>query len=72
MSQWYPIYEDASKDVQGAGFFADPGAVDPGAGNTLGSGQPGDIPNDLTTIDGETITYNYTYNTETNLVESKA
>jgi hypothetical protein len=70
MAQWYPIYDDTTKDVQGAGFFAEPGSVDPGTGKTLGSGQAGDIPNDLVEI-GDPPVYNYTYNTETNTVVHK-
>lgn len=70
MAQWRGIYDDTSKDVEGAGFFADPDSVDPGTGKSLTAGQAGDIPNDL--IDDDTGDSNYTYNTETELVEAKA
>lgn len=69
MAQWYAIYDDTSKDVEGAGFFAQPDQVDPGEGNSLSAGQPGDIPNDLLDDEGGS---NYTYNTETELVQAKA
>ena len=71
MSQWYPVYDDTTKDVEGAGFFAEPETFDPGTGKTLGSGQPGAIPEDLKDADDPTIC-NYTYNTSNNLVEAKA
>ena len=69
MAQWYGIYDDTSKDVEGAGFFAEPGSVEPGTGKSLSVGQPGDIPNDLLDSEGAS---NYTYNTETELVVAKA
>ena len=69
MAQWYGIYDDTSKDVEGAGFFAQPDQVDPGTGKSLSAGQAGDIPNDLIAEDGSS---NYTYNTETEAVEAKA
>ena len=69
MSQWYAIYDTASKDVVGAGFFAEPEQVDPGTGNSLSAGQDGSIPNPLMTDAGEAL---YVYNTETHLVEPKA
>lgn len=72
MSQWFPTYDDTSKDVNGSGFLADPGSFDAGTGNTLGSGQDGNPPEDLTSIVDDAIVYNYTYNTTSNLVEAKA
>jgi hypothetical protein len=71
MAQWYGIYDDTSKDVEGAGFFTDPDTVSAGldAGKSLTVGQAGDIPNDLIAEDG---TKNYTYNTGNNTVEAKA
>ena len=69
MASWYGIYEDSSKDVKGAGFFAQPDQVVPGTGNSLSAGQAGDIPNDLIAENGDS---NYVYNTETDLVEAKA
>ena len=71
MAQWYGVYDDASKAVEGAGFFADPDAVaaDLESGKSLTAGQSGDIPNDLIADDG---TKNYTYNTTTDQVEAKA
>lgn len=72
MAQWYPIYDDTTKDVEGAGFFAEPESIEPGAGKSLGEGQPGDIPNDLVDMSGESAVYNYTYNEGNNQVEPKA
>jgi len=69
MAQWYGIYDDSSKDVEGAGFFAQPDQVDPGTGKSLTVGQAGDIPNDLIAENGDA---NYTYNTTSELVEAKS
>ena len=69
MAQWYGIYDDASKDVEGAGFFAQPDQVDPGTGKSLTVGQAGDIPQPLLNESDEAL---YTYNTGTELVEAKA
>lgn len=69
MAQWSPIYDDTSKDVEGAAFFVDPDSYDPGTGKTVGAGQDGDIP-ELSTDGGST--YDYEYNTTTDLVEAKA
>ena len=65
---WYPIYDNTSKDVVGAGFYVEPENVGVGDGRTLGTGREGEIPNPLK--DGDTFLY--AYNTETNLVEAKA
>lgn len=69
MSLWYAIYEAATNDVKGAGFFAQPDQVEPGTGNSLSAGQAGDIPNDLLADDGSS---NYTYNTGNGLVQPKS
>jgi hypothetical protein len=70
---WYPSYDNTTKDVLCAGCYADPESVEVPEGMTMGSGQTGDIPDDLITYDEEmNAVYNYTYNTETNLVEPKA
>ena len=69
MASWFAIYDDTSKDVEGAGFFADPDSVEPGTGKSLSAAQAGDIPNDLIAENGDS---NYVYNTETDLVEAKA
>lgn len=68
MANWYAIYDDTSKEVEGAGFFADPTAVTSGldTGKSLSTAQAGDIPNDL--IDMETQAKNYTYDDTNNVL----
>lgn len=69
MANWYGIYDDTSKDVTSAGFFAEPESVDCGAGKSLSAEQVGDIPTDLFQEDGTTP--NYAYNTGNSLIEAK-
>lgn len=69
MAQWFAIYDDTSKDVEGAGFFAQPDQVQLEAGKSMSAGQAGDIPNDLMAEDGSS---NYVYNTVSQQVEAKA
>ena len=68
---WYAIYDNVTKEVNGAGFLANPDSYILPDGCSMSAGQSGDIPNDLIT-NGETVVYNYIYNTETQLVEAKA
>ena len=68
---WYAIYDNVTKEVKGAAFFANPQEVPLPDGCSMSAGQSGDIPSDLI-INGETVVYNYIYNTETQLVEAKA
>ncbi len=67
-AQWYPVYDTSTNDVKGAGFFAEPENVELQAGEAMGQGQAGEIPNDLIAEDG---TSNYTYDTNTGAVAHK-
>ena len=71
MANWYAIYDDTTKDVEGAGFFADSATVAAGldAGKSLGIAQEGEIPGDLN--DMSTGASNYTYDTTNNVLVHK-
>ena len=68
MAQWYPVYDDATKDVEAAAFYADPNNVTLASGKSLGSAQDGDIPNPLKAGLEDAL---YAYNTSNNTVEAK-
>ena len=71
--QWYPVYDAITRDVIGGGPLADLDNFDPGDGLSVGEPQSLSVPGEppLVTETNPPV-FNYTYNTETNLVEPKA